>query len=72
MPQTPTHPKIHCTVVSRSRFEFVCRSDDGEEFTVSLSNRSGDGHRADVQAGARVKLYRRLGEDYYRYRFLGG
>jgi hypothetical protein len=35
-------------------------------------SRSGKGSRSRIAIGAKVKLYRRETEDFWRYRFVGG
>ena len=67
-----SYPKIPATVIRRDRVWFTARADDGREFEVQVAYRSGKGHHDQVQTGARVKLYQRPGEEFWRYRFSGG
>jgi len=66
------YPKIPATVIRRDRVWFTAIADDGRETKVQLAYRSGKGHHGEVQAGGRVKLYQRPGEEFWRYRFFGG
>jgi hypothetical protein len=52
--------------------DFVAETDDGARLTVKAHNRSGKGSRSRIAIGAKVKLYRRETEDFWRYRFVGG
>jgi len=70
--QVTKHEKTYATVVSRTEDEFIAETVEGEHVTVFVSNRSGKGSRDNVQPGVKVKLYQRDGEDFLRYRFVGG
>lgn len=67
-----THDKIYATIVTRIGDEFTAKAEDGRVYTIKIAYRSGKGSRSAAQPGARVKLYQRSGEDFWRYRFLGG
>jgi hypothetical protein len=65
------YPKVSAIVVSRQGGDFTAETETGETVRVSVANRSGRGHHEDIQPGLRIKLYRRPGEDYWRFRFIG-
>jgi hypothetical protein len=69
--QSTIHLKLYATVISRERVYFSVRTDDGQEFQLQVAYKSGKGHHDEVQPGARVKIYRRAGEDFFHYRLMG-
>jgi len=66
------YEKIYATVVDVMGDEFTAETEEGTRVAVLKSNRSGKGSRSQLQPGMKVKVYRRDGEDFYRYRFIGG
>ncbi|MCP4264057.1 MAG: hypothetical protein GY777_00520 [Candidatus Brocadiaceae bacterium] len=66
------YEKTYVTVVSRNGDEFIAETEDGEHFKVLVNNRSGKGSRENLQIGVKIKLYKRPGEEFFRYRFVGG
>lgn len=66
------HSKTYATIIGLEGQEFLAAGDDGNTYRVRINNKSGKGHRADAQPGKRIKLYKRGGEDFFRYRFGGG
>ena len=66
------YPKRYATVIEIVAEQFVAETEDGSRLTVRIDNRSGKGSRSRIGVGARVKLYRRDAEDFWRYRFVGG
>jgi len=66
------HDKIYATIVERADDVLVAKTDRGEIYRVDVGNRSGKGSRSLAQPGVRIKLYQREGEEFWRYRFVGG
>jgi hypothetical protein len=66
------YEKTYATVVEVAGEEFIAETSEGTRLVVKSANRSGKGSRSQLQIGTKVKLYQRDGEDFYRYRFIGG
>jgi hypothetical protein len=69
---TGIYPKVYANVIERGNDEFVAETNEGIRYRVRINNRSGKGSRTKTQPGITVKLYHRPGEEFFRYRFLGG
>ena len=66
------HPKHYAVVIEVGDEDFVADMGGGQTTKVRRANRSGKGSRSALCVGTKVKVYRRDGEDFFRYRFIGG
>lgn len=66
------HPKNYALVIEVTDEDFVVDLGNSQTARVRRANRSGKGSRSALSVGTKVKVYRRDGEDFLRYRFIGG
>jgi hypothetical protein len=65
------YPKIQAMIVRREGELITARTDTGADVTLRASHRTGKGSRTLAQPGVQISLYRRPGDDFWRYRFSG-
>ena len=64
------YPKIKARIINREDKVFIAKDNENNDYIVSVNNKSGKGSRSLVQAGMDVNLYKREGENFYRYRII--
>jgi len=64
------HKKTQATITQVNDSTYTAEDDSGNQYRVNTKYRSGRGSRSLVSPGVKVNIYKRPGEEFYRYTFV--
>lgn len=66
------YPKIYAKITEVKDDSFIAADLNGKLYSINKNNKRGKGSSNDIVIGKEIKLFKRDGEEFFRFRFKGG